>query len=209
MIILIKKFFAYFSTSALQSNIAVTMEDEVWPLFMFPPVNWWRQVAQQEQVSLSAAAFFQKGSLYNRYRIVAANGPMWLTVPLEGGRLQKIPVRDLRISYSDRWQHRHRQTLISAYGRAPFFEALWFLIEPLFEKQFLWLQDFNLAGINAVSRALRQNTSWKTSEAQPHFNAWAQPDESPVYRQVFASRHGFQSNVSILDLLFCHNRLMA
>lgn len=171
------------------------------PLFMFPPAYWWRQAASESEGLVSAAGEFRKGSLYNRYRIAAANGPLWLTVPLSGGRLQKGKVQDLRISYSERWQHQHAQTLISAYGNAPYFEALWFLFSPLYERQFPWLQDFNLAALQAAGRALRLSQAWMLSPELPRLVLPA-PEPSP-YQQVFAARYGFQEQMCILDLIFC------
>lgn len=179
------------------------MKEDTKPLFIFPPIDWWRQVLGKSEAEVSAAAPFQKGSLYNRYRIAAANGPLWLTVPLQGGRLQKVPVSNLCISYAERWQHRHEQTLISAYGRAPHFEALWFLIEPLFQKRYELLADFNLEALAALSRALQLRIRWHLTADLPVSAYSASLEPFPAYRQVFESRHGFQSGLSILDLLFC------
>lgn len=183
------------------------MKEDVRPLFIFPPIDWWQRVLGKSEAEVSAAAPFQKGSLYNRYRIAAANGPLWLTVPLQGGRLQKVPVKDLTISYAERWQHRHEQTLISAYGRAPYFEALWFLVEPLFQKRYELLADFNLQALAALSRALQLRIRWHLTDL-PVSACSASPEPFPAYRQVFESRHGFQPGLSILDLLFSQGRFI-
>jgi len=173
---------------------------------MFPPISWWHRALAAPQAAVGSGDVFYKGSLYNRYRIVAANGPMWLTVPLAGGRLQHQPVSRLQISYSERWQHRHAHTLISAYGRAPFFEALWFLFEPLYQQRYEWLSQFNEAALAAAARALRVPQQWPVSDIVS--TKTGPPDDAalPVYQQVFAARHGFHKDLSILDLIFCKGK---
>lgn len=66
---------------------------------------------------------FEAQNFQNRQRLKLAQGPAWLTVPLEHGA-QGDRILDKRISHAESarqcWQHRHWQTLVTNYGRAPF-----------------------------------------------------------------------------------------
>ena len=65
----------------------------------------------------------------NRNRIKTAQGPQWLTIPVEGSRAQRIC--DVQIS-DPRWAERHWRTLSQAYARAPYFAEYRDEIETLY-----------------------------------------------------------------------------
>lgn len=65
----------------------------------------------------------------NRNRIKTAQGPQWLTIPVEGSRAQRIC--DVQIS-DPRWAERHWRTLSQAYARAPCFAEYRDQIETLY-----------------------------------------------------------------------------
>lgn len=65
----------------------------------------------------------------NRNRIKTAQGPLWLTIPVQGSRAQRIC--DVEIS-DPRWAQRHWRTLSQAYARAPYFAEYRDEIEALY-----------------------------------------------------------------------------
>ncbi len=65
----------------------------------------------------------------NRNRIKTAQGPQWLTIPVQGSRTQRIC--DVQIS-DPQWARRHWRTLSQAYARAPCFAAYRDEIEALY-----------------------------------------------------------------------------
>lgn len=65
----------------------------------------------------------------NRNRIKTAQGPQWLTIPVQGSRAQRIC--DVQIS-DPRWAERHWRTLSQAYARAPYFAQYRDEIETLY-----------------------------------------------------------------------------
>jgi hypothetical protein len=86
---------------------------------------------------------FEKGSFVNRNRVLAASGPVWLTVPVRTkGRFGALPISELEIDEATGWRRKHWTTLRQAYGRAPHFaehepffasvyEREWPLLAPL------------------------------------------------------------------------------
>lgn len=65
----------------------------------------------------------------NRNRIKTAQGPQWLTIPVQGSRAHRIC--DVEIS-DPRWAERHWRTLSQAYARAPYFGEYRDTIETLY-----------------------------------------------------------------------------
>ena len=145
-------------------------------------------------------------------RLMGANGPLLLSVPLEGGRDQYGPLCDLQISYAEPWQRIHWRGIHDNYRKAPWFEDYAPELESLYRKQEKFLLDLNLKTTEWVLKRLK----WKVAilavnEKEVSDQAMQQTqkpkDDSPlswpVYQQVFAERHGFVPNLSILDLLLC------
>lgn len=73
---------------------------------------------------------FTKG-FYNRVQVKTAQGPRWLTIPLQGhSRDERIA--DARIDNSTAWRVRHRDVLRQAYRGAPFVDDMLVLVDGVF-----------------------------------------------------------------------------
>lgn len=170
----------------------------VLPTSFFGPVSWYEQIARAlEPIDIEAHENFQKQTLRTRCRIATANGVQTLTVPVSGSG----SIKDIKISDHNNWRHLHWQALTSAYGSSPFFEYYADDIAPFFEKKWDFLFDYNLEITHKMCELLDIRTEIRlTDEYQGcSFN---QHNDSKPYYQVFQSRHGFISDLSILDLLF-------
>ncbi len=141
-------------------------------------------------------------------------------------------MKDIRISDHNQWRRVHWNALQSAYSESPFFEYYQDDIRPFFEKKWDFLIDFNEAirqkmcelidihpHVSYTSSFLLPSSADKSpssllpppssqiSDFRDVIHAkHPQPDpsfDSRPYWQVFGHKHGFQHNLSILDLLFC------
>ena len=188
----------------------------------FGPVQWYQKLCRHGHVAIERYDHFMKQTYRNRCVIAAANGPQALTVPVEKGETQPLLMKDVRISDHGNWRHLHWQALQSAYGESPFFEFYADDLRPFFEKRWTWLFDFNLDITQKMCELLDiQPTIELTSEFVPAAGNLGHPSlkdfrdaihpkhplpdsefEPRRYYQVYESRHGFQPNLSILDLLF-------
>ncbi len=186
-----------------------------------PSIAWCSAVWQEKTVALDAAEHYQKGSLRNRCHIVGPNGPQRLSVPLEKGKHQQTPIKEVRISHEVPWQRQHWRTIQTSYGNAPFFEHYADDIRPFYERRWEFLFDFNYDFLTLI---LKKKLNWTgdfvfQSEYYPagtwpqaadmrgkiggglnEFPAWYSPVRYP---QVFEERTGFLPNLSVLDLLLC------
>jgi hypothetical protein len=183
------------------------------PYLPFAPLSWWMSLAGCDELLLDRGEHFQKMSYRNRYRIAGANGPLLLSVPLAGGRDQRISMGALLIDYASGWQAQHWRSFSSAYGRAPFFEHYSHGIRELLHTRYELLVDFNLATIRWVLAALRlpvrigQTDTYMAAypdaaaDLRRAASGTTPPFREVYYAQVFEHRHGYLPDLSILDLL--------
>ena len=166
---------------------------------------------------------YLKQTYRNRTVILAANGPMQLSLPVTDGPHARGPIRDLKLSYDHNWQQMHWRGILSAYNNSPFYEYYSDDLAPYFhEKKWKYLIDFNTEIQNTVLKSINLELVIRYSEAfyprgevpetfddfryTIHPKRHKQvPDSrfSPLpYTQVFDEKWGFIPNLSILDLLF-------
>ena len=187
----------------------------------FGPIQWYQKLYRYDQTLIEQYDSYQKQTYRNRCVIATANGLQALTVPVEHDTLniknEILKVKDLRISDHNNWRRIHWNALQSAYNESPFFDYYADDIRLFFEKKYDFLVDFNEAIRQTVCNLLdiHPQVSYTTDfSRQPSdiddyrevINAkHPQPDEDfqpRRYWQVFEGKHGFQANLSILDLLF-------
>lgn len=182
------------------------------PLYYLPPVSWCAAAWNDEVVVLEACEHYQKGSLRNRCHIAGPNGIQRLSIPLEKGKNQQMPIRDVRIAYNEPWQRQHWRSICTAYGNAPFFEHYAGDLAPFYEKRFSFLFDYNLDLLILILQnkfgwpgEFRLSAQYQPLPANPvGLSDGTIPGRAAiVYPQVFEDRHGFLPDLSVLDLLFC------
>ena len=186
----------------------------------FGPIQWYQKLYRYDQALIEQYDSYQKQTYRNRCVIATANGLQALTVPVEATG-EKCLLRDIRISDHNQWRRVHWNALQSAYSESPFFDYYADDIRPFFEKKYDFLVDFNESIRQTVCNLLDiqpkvEYTSSFLSPLTSHLSPLddfrevinakhpqADADFQPRrYWQVFEGKHGFQANLSILDLLF-------
>ena len=180
----------------------------------FGPVQWYQKLYRHDRVMIEACESFQKQTYRNRCIIATAQGVQALTVPVVGSNSKLLA--DMRISDHGNWRHQHWQAITSAYGDSPFLEYYEDDLRPFFfERRWERLMDFNDAIMHKMCELLEIHPSVTRTEEYARGGDFIDyreaispkhllpdPDISlRPYYQVFAQRHGFLSNLSILDLL--------
>jgi hypothetical protein len=184
------------------------------PLAYLPPVSYFSALASGKEVVLESAEHFIKQTIRNRCRIAGANGTLLLTVPVEHDNRWRKPIRDLRVSTSGDWNRLHWRSIVSSYGKSTYFM---FYEEPLRQallKKHTFLWDLNTELLNLLAGWIRVPAPiGNTDEFMPNYeegkdfrNYWDTENkyttEPKAYYQVFSDRHGFQRDLSAIDLLF-------
>lgn len=177
-----------------------------------PNVFWFSNFLKHETVFIEREERFVKSTYRNRCEIAAANGNQILSIPIVGGRDHHQFYKKVKIDYSNRWNKKHWQSILSAYGSAPFFEYYADKLQPLYEKQFEWLFEFNSELLYVLLHILKVKKGFDfTATYDKHttdildlrsVKAAEEQTEHPRYYQVFEERNGFVPNLSIIDLIF-------
>ena len=187
----------------------------VFELQYFPPITFFNALYKESYVYLDLYESYRKMSFRNRCLVAGAGGIISLSVPLQHGRSQQLPMKDVLISEIENWQIRHFKSLESAYNRSPFFEYYRDELSELFNKKFKFLTDWNLTCMDWLNSKLDWPAEIRFTDEAISFGSVDVDDRrhkvipqnyslfrTVEYRQVFAERTGFYPNLSILDLLF-------
>lgn len=185
-------------------------------LHYLPCIRVFQHLAQADTVILEAWENFQKGSYRNRCHIVGANGLLRLSIPLQKGKHQQLPIKDVKLSFDEPWHRQHWQSIRSAYGNAPFFPFYEDLLSPIFVEPGERLWDFNKRLLLSILECLQLEVKVEESveyiragftgiDLRGHISPKMRYESlaTASYPQVFSERHGFMPNLSILDVLFC------
>ena len=137
---------------------------------------------------------FNKHSDLNRCRIDSPNGPLTLTIPVRKFEGKSCPLGEVCISEHGDWRHKHWHALSSTYFNSPYFEYYQDDFRPIYFGQQERLIDFNTQLRQLIIELLGlENLNLSTFNSQP---------STCNYYQVFAHKHGFIADLSIIDLLF-------
>ncbi|MBL1409322.1 WbqC family protein [Sphingobacterium faecale] len=180
-----------------------------------PPVSYFHAIAQNTgTILLDQHEHFPKQTYRSRTHIATANGILDLMIPIQHGRKEHVAMKEVKISYDHDWQRLHWASIQTAYRSSAYFEYYEDEFAPFYERQFEFLFDFNREQLELMLRLLKiqreiqctdryvknyEGLDFRTSIHPKKASLYANPK---VYYQVFEEKTGFQSNVSIIDLLF-------
>ena len=99
---------------------------------------------------------FKKNEWQNRNKIKTAQGWQWLTVPV----LYKYPqlISQVTINNCVNWQHKHRQAMISNYGKAPHFHMLHDFFEVIVSRPWDSISELNILALRRLVAILGIDT---------------------------------------------------
>ena len=170
-------------------------------------------------VYIEACENYQKQSYRNRCRFYAADGVQALSYPIihEGGT-HKLPISEIKIDWSTPWLQQHERAIVSAYRTSAYFEYYQDELFAILESRPERLLDLNMDLLRffiektGLSVDLRLTSEYSREVDMTDLREAIHPKrpntilrnlalEKP-YFQVFSRKHGFQSDLSIMDLLF-------
>ena len=180
-------------------------------------------------VYIEACENYQKQSYRNRCRFYAADGVQDLTFPVvhEGGT-HKLPVSRIKVDYSTSWLIQHQRAIESTYRTSAYFEYYQDELFSIIDSRPERLIDLNTALLKFFIEKTGLKVDLRMTEEYSKDAILTGPEgellqcddlretihpkrsntilsdlelEKP-YFQVFAPKHGFMSDLSIMDLLF-------
>lgn len=180
-------------------------------LFYLPSISVFAQLQSFNKIIFEVHDRFKKSTGRNRCKIIGANGPILLTIPLEGGRGVRKLMKDVRISYEEPWQRIHWGSIYSAYRKSSYFEFYDDKFRHYYEKRFEFLMDYNIELMETCLSILTIKSEIVKTDEQITIPSERILDvrgkivnaETIIpYHQVFEEKHGFIVDVSIIDLIF-------
>ena len=181
----------------------------------YPPVQYFAEIIKSGKVLIEQHETYPKQTYRNRCYIYSANGVLPLSIPVEKGSFHKVELRDIKIDNSRKWQREHIHAIRSAYNSSAFFEFYAEQILQPLESKYEYLIDLNMDILDKLFKILEMNIiaektvsfikeygddCWDMRYSlSPKYGITYKPSE---YFQVFSPVHGFQPNLSIIDLLF-------
>jgi WbqC-like protein family len=180
-----------------------------------PSIEYFCALSRYDDIQLEAHEHYVKQSCRNRFYLLAVQGVERHTIPLTG-KHGKVPIGEVRIDYSARWQANLWRTIQSAYAHAPFFEHYRDDLHAVLSSSPAHLIDLNL---NVLSLCLKWLGWKKMISMSPSYQPETDRDDLRnvisdkqnfrnrtflrvvPYHQVFGNT--FVPNLSILDLVCC------
>lgn len=179
-------------------------------------VYHWAQLIKNDNILFEACSHYQRRTFRTRTVIMAANGPLAISVPVELDYSKSNS--QICINYETNWVQQHLRALLSAYNNTPFFEYYIDDFKSVYNKHFTRVWDLNIALMNLIASLIDIELKYEQTHQyekcqnnyedlriaiEPKFeNKLAQNVRNIPYYQIFADKFGFVSGLSILDLLF-------
>jgi len=187
----------------------------LFPTAYLPSVRYMAALARYEKVAVEGKETFPKQTYRNRCAIATGNGEQVLSVPVIRPNGNHTRTEEVLISYQEPWNVRHWRAIVSAYNAAPYFLYYRDDFEGLLLGHYDHLVELNKALLCLLTAKTRLSCAVVPTEDFEH--PTGQEDDYrdrlcakharlsptlPRYDQVFESRLGFLSDLSVIDLLF-------
>ncbi len=185
------------------------------PLTYLGPVSYFAAILRAGRVTFELHEHYIKQTCRNRCTIMSANGVLNLIIPVVKVNGNHTAMKDMQISNQGKWQLMHWRAIAAAYSNSPFFLYYREDFEPFFRGRPHLLSDFSASLTNVVlgllgideemdyTEGYEKNAESGIADLRNTFGAGERRlFHFPEYPQVFDDRHGFQADLSVIDLLF-------
>ena len=185
---------------------------QIFPTAYLPSIEYVSLFLKAEDASIELFETYQKQSCRTRTNVMTANGIQTLTIPVIKTNGNQTLTKDIEISYKESWQQIHLRCLESAYRKSAYFDYYFPYFEKIYKQKFntlIELNDFSLKTILKILKAKKEysyTTDFEKITNEDDYRISLSKGTNKIeikpYYQVFADRHGFIPNLSIIDLLF-------
>lgn len=186
---------------------------QIFPTAYLPSIQYVSLFLKAEYASIELFETYQKQSCRTRTNVMTANGIQILTVPVIKVNGNHTLTKDIEISYKESWQQVHLRCLESAYRKSAYFDYYFPYFEKIYKQRFNTLIELNDYSLKVILKLIKVKKEYsytedfeKITDNNDYRISLSKSDANKIemipYYQVFADRHGFISNLSIVDLLF-------
>lgn len=203
----------------LATDLSTVVKTPILSAFYFGSVEHYGLLARYPKVILDIGEHYERQSYRTRTRIVGPNGVQDLNVQISRDHGNKMPMRDVGLSYVESWPQQHIHAIRSAYGNAPWFIHYIDEIEAVVTKRAERLVELDLSTIRLAMKWLGISTELVVMdqyvEVEPDDERYLdlrssfqpkRPLPNAVeaiisYPQAFSERHGFVPRTSVIDIV--------
>jgi hypothetical protein len=179
----------------------------------FPPVAYMAELVHAGAAEFEIHETYTKQTCRNHYVIYGPNGRQVLSIPVKKPDGNRTKTRDILIDHDKPWQKLHWRSIETAYNNSPFFLYYRDPVEMLFRDKTNSLPAYNLFILEEIMQLLNLGQNPHLSLTNEFHPAGKESKKEllvskrhapslPRYFQPFSPKHGFLSNLSILDCLF-------
>ena len=183
----------------------------VFPIAYFGSISYYKDIISNSPIEFEIQEHFVKQSIRNRARILTANGPMELSIPVIKPNGSKTLTKDILVLDSNEWRKDHWRAIESAYKHAAYFDHYGEEIKSLIYQETKDLVGFNLLIMDRIQKWL--DLPYKNSltidfspiieiKSDFRFGYTQHPFQNEYhYFQLFQDKMPFIGNLSILDAI--------
>lgn len=124
--------------------------------------GFFHQIQKSEMFVFYDDVQFDKHGWRNRNQLKGANGPFWLTIPVQTRGSLETPIHEIQIA-DDRWPRKHWSSIEQTYKKAPHFARYAELVRSFYDKPPSLLADFTIDTTIALAGALGLPTKFLRS----------------------------------------------
>lgn len=183
----------------------------VFPIAYFGSISYYKDIISNSPIEFEIQEHFVKQSVRNRSRILTANGPMELSIPVIKPNGSKTLTKDILVLDSNEWRKDHWRAIESAYKHAAYFDHYGEEIKSLIYQETKDLVGFNLHIKDKIQKWLDLPYEYSlTIDFSPlneiksdfRFGYTKHPFQNEYhYFQVFQDKIPFVGDLSILDAI--------
>ena len=164
-------------------------------------ISYWHSIIQMDTNNIYINHTFQKQTYLSQFEIMTSNGRLKLSIPTQKST-RKGMYNEVLIDYSNNWQIEMWRSIQNAYSKSPFFLYYGYKLEEVILKKHTKLMDLNWALFQVLCQCIHKPLKVELEKDEIVMYNELELENLATYPQVFDDRWEFESNLSIIDVLF-------